>query len=92
MFSNALAAFFFAFGSDPKVCFAVGGTPLENLVCHRCAPEVAFLAAVDRRGGVGNCWPTSAQGFPLTPEAPGYRLLPRVASYFAFEVGSERIS
>lgn len=94
MFSKALAAFFFASASEPYACFAVGGTPLENLSCHRWAPDCGFREAVDLLGGVGNCAPALAQGFPLTPDAPGYRFdeRPKVASYFAFSAGLERTS
>jgi len=84
MFSKARAAFFFASGSAAAPCLAVGGTPFENRVCHRCAPDVAFRAAVLRRGGVGNCWLTFAHGLPLTPEAPTLFVRLSVASYLAF--------
>lgn len=87
IFSNALAAFFLASGSLAVCCFAVGGTPDENRVCHLCAPApegglpgfCGFLL-----GGVGNCWPTLDQGLPLTPDAPEYRFRPKVASNLAF--------
>lgn len=85
MFSKARAAFFLASESVDACCFAVGGTPFENRVCHLCAPEVLFLGAALRRGGAGNCWPTFCHGFPFTPEAAGKRLFrPRVASYLDF--------
>ena len=82
MFSNARAAFFFASVSD---CFAVGGTPEAKRVCHLCAPDgVALGVPLLRRGGGGYWALTFDHGFPLTPDAPGYLLRVRDASYLAF--------